>query len=382
MRRSTSSTKLNFGTMSTLSSSPRFSDLKTVKTLRTGSKDTSSSSILPLTEARGGQRSSTSAFGMVRYTKSRDFTSVNSEHVASSNKLQRLSRQPTDVSLSARDDCKILGNSNKDSASSRLSQTPRNLESQEPKIISSKIFKDVNSPERRSIPDCPITGPVKRSLGDTPFSFNKSRPGAGPVYCSPFNLVCPPTSPHVLERETIARDHKYHLDRSPTTIPSSVEQKSKITLVRTSISASIKSLQSIRARLQDCLGDLNSKSVFTYRPAASGSPKVREAGCAVLEVSELTRMSTDAITESLQQPQLKDILQNPQSVGTQFTVAQFRRLESSSLNETRKSCLKASSLSRQVSMKEDSIDTSDNLQQVLKRKVSFSENVVMFMYQA
>lgn len=241
-----------------------------------------------------------------------------------------------------------------------------------------------NQPQNEKLsPGRRVGSPHKKFLDALAVGFNKPAFVRNVVQMSPVTGVSSLASSPVQRRRSIKLLPQSRLYRSPGPL---VSQKRGVATTPGSIvtSPENRNVQSIRNRLQETLGQKTSKPVVNSRLTLYGPQTVSEVACAVIEASEITMMASQAISDSLQQPQLKDILQNPDSVGSQFTVAQFRRMESTKLhdNHSPKSCLRIPTYSRQSSLKEELLQSSDHSKPTLKKSVSFSENVVMFMYQA
>lgn len=144
----------------------------------------------------------------------------------------------------------------------------------------------------------------------------------------------------------------------------------------------------VRSKIQQSLGGTDYKTPVPSSLAVWGSNKARthtnlppvdlkpqQANASVAELAD------SAVQESAPKPVLKELLQDPSQAGIEMTIAAFKDLATSALTESRKSCLKLSELSRQSSLTEQSQDVPAQ-SVTLKRSVSFSENVVMFIYQA
>jgi hypothetical protein len=152
---------------------------------------------------------------------------------------------------------------------------------------------------------------------------------------------------------------------------------------------SLNRVQTIKVKLQEYLQDLNTtKSLVSPQDAVVLAKPVIEI------VKKPMTIINDQLTEDSskcgspesntnnQPGALKELLQNPKQAGTELTISQFRQLESTLAVEARKSCLRTSNTSRKgLSLELDSLDKGLSKEK-LKRSVSFSENVVMFIYQA
>jgi hypothetical protein len=152
---------------------------------------------------------------------------------------------------------------------------------------------------------------------------------------------------------------------------------------------SLNRVQTIKVRLQEYLQDFDTKSVVSPKPEADSDKLTKEA--AKQPVASITDQQTEDSCEcgssennNTNNPlgALKELLKNPKQAGTEMTVSQFRQLEANSAVEVRKSCLRTSNSSLK-GLKVQSEDLDKRLpKETLKRSVSFSENVVMFIYQA
>lgn len=158
--------------------------------------------------------------------------------------------------------------------------------------------------------------------------------------------------------------------------------------IRNTSKSTLQPVPTVRSKIQQSLGDGDHKTpvssslavwgtkkagTYTNLPPVDLKPQQADVSVAALADSSLQ--------ESAPKPVLKELLQDPSQAGIEMTIAAFKDLATSALTESRKSCLKLSELSRQSSLTEQSQDVPVQ-SAILKRSVSFSENVVMFIYQA
>ena len=325
---------------------------------------------------RIGVQTGPSASGFYRYPKSRDVTQANYDGLA------RTSRQNKSYGMQ---NSLIVKTENREALKKATKDLPyANLADVSAKTEESNVKMDIPIPTNGS--QDPINAgkgtksPIRKSLGKYPASFERSAPKGEVILRSPLTRASSP--PSISLQVTPSNMELPHspVSRSPIKITAnkrwSEAKSNSFTVSPTS------KPRSTRSRL---LEDLDTKPVLSHRPIVSKLHLGVEAISPGLDDAEVTSLVKVAKSDSTQEPHLKEMLQDPEKAGTELTVSQFRRLESNCLSDTRKSCLKASNFHNPNSaFVEDPVHgTVDNpKQQQLKRSVSFSENVVMFVYQA
>ena len=148
-------------------------------------------------------------------------------------------------------------------------------------------------------------------------------------------------------------------------------------------------MKQTRQRLQNCLKSLRGGKQQDPKEAERAGQVPPSFKSAFIETpkslsnEELTSSGLAADDGQLSQSAgLKHLLLSPASQGMQMSLGEFRQLEGSSTNSrspSKKGCLK---LQSQLIEGTSSQDLPQKTPQELKRGVSFSENVVMFIYQA
>ena len=320
-------------------------------------------------------------FGGFRYAKSRDKTAVNTSKTSPLDRSRLSSAGPRPLEKKQEETQKLRNdqhNSQKENSISwTLPTAPSNRD------ISAMDSEDKSSPPTR-------VSSAQKLHPDRQLDSNK--PVCDAILSSP-PLKTHPNASSYVRRAIVGRSlFQYNQFKSPG--PHDHKEKKSIqeNYKYTTLSSASR-VETIKSRLQDCLGDLNVKTQVSSKISASSSKKYKAA---VGEPSVTETKQTDAdesVTSSspkpdellTQQAQLKELLKNPSQAGTEMTVSQFRRLESVGSNHAPKSCLKASSSLSSNYFGSESPKASVNQpdqRSTLKRGVSFSENVVMFIYQA
>ena len=147
-----------------------------------------------------------------------------------------------------------------------------------------------------------------------------------------------------------------------------------------------------RQRLQECLHNLRGERPQESGPIENAGRVPTSFKSAFIEndkstsIDESTSRGLAADEGQPSQPScLKQLLLSPISQGMEMSLNEFRQLErspSASQSPNKKGCLKLQTQPKEGSGSTELPDQPINSKPTLKRGVSFSENVVMFIYQA
>ena len=147
-----------------------------------------------------------------------------------------------------------------------------------------------------------------------------------------------------------------------------------------------------RQRLQECLHNLRGERPQESGPIENAGRVPTSFKSAFIEndkstsIDESTSRGLAADEGQPSQPScLKQLLLSPISQGMEMSLNEFRQLErspSASQSPNKKGCLKLQTQPKEGSVSTELPEQPINSKPTLKRGVSFSENVVMFIYQA
>jgi hypothetical protein len=155
-----------------------------------------------------------------------------------------------------------------------------------------------------------------------------------------------------------------------------------------SLTKTVRNNQLMRSQLQQCLQNLRSSQSTLEKPsleAKASSSEIHEFDSSEFQKAEARAESP--VGKSGPSLALKELLQDSTHIGVEMTVQDYKRLEKSSsgyLRPNSRGCLK-SPPSCHFTLDADktgSASTELSSDWRIKRAVSFSENVVMFIYQA
>lgn len=312
-----------------------------------------------------------SAFGLIKYAKSRDKHSINS---TGGKGLTRQDKAGLRIQVSGSHLELLAG------IDPKPTKFSARIEEASSKLVQTNVGHDLQVSVESKSPQNGNSSPENCSPGASGNIPNKFRVTDGSVIDTPLARACSPNSSLARKAASAQAKTRSRMLRSPVRIESETRKNVDNLSTLPAVSATTQ-IRSTMSRLLRFLSELNPQPDPSHGLALQKPKEVSGAVSAALDTPDSAAIVTIANGESPQQPGLKDLLLDPDQAGKELTVSQFRRLESQKLNQTLKSCLKPPNIRRQSSLlglsshQETSIAT-------LKRAVSFSENVVMFIYQA